>query len=1012
MARHRPGLLGPFLLLHATALAAGPRKLEFNRDVRPILSDNCFPCHGPDRNARKAKLRLDVREEALKKEAFVPGNADASELVRRIFTDDDHDHMPPARSLRKLTAAQKDMLREWVAQGAEYQPHWAYIAPTRPPVPAVEHARWLQNPIDAFIIGKLEEQGIEPSPAADRATLARRVSLDLVGLPPSIAEVDQLASAASDRAYEELVDRLLASPHYGERMAVPWLDVVRFADTVGYHGDQGQNIFPYRDYVIDSFNQNKPFDQFTIEQLAGDLLQDATVEQRIATGFNRLNMMTREGGAQPNEYLAKYTADRVRTVAGTWLGSTMGCCECHDHKFDPFTTKDFYQLGAFFADLKQWGVYQSYDYTPNPDLAGFTNDHPFPPEIDVPSRYLAQRIAAKRAMLTALAQSTAVSIDRARFDAWREQCRTFLAAHASGWESPVTAASVTAPVEKDGRVLLPPGRSVLRCVLAPTSQWVAAIKVELLADARHQDSILREGAGDTTIGVSATVLTRSDAVEHALAWRHADANHKAPRYFNGHEIIGTKDAWAVAARDPRAPPGGGYMLGAPRALAPGDTLSVEVSGEGLGCVRVSSSPIAPADVLLPDVGAELTRALQSDAPAALALETYLRSTAWHATAFAQLVRLDAQIAECRGGRAMTMVSEAITPPRTWRVLPRGNWQDESGEVVEPAVPHFLPQQEAAGRRLTRLDLARWLVAPENPLTARVIANRLWKQFFGTGLSAIVDDVGAQGEWPTHPELLDWLAVELRESGWDVKHLVRLMVTSATYRQSSLPRAELRERDPLNRWLGRQNARPLEAEFVRDNALSIGGLLALDVGGPSANPYQPPGYYANLQFPDRDYVADGDDRQYRRGVYVHWQRTFLHPMLAAFDAPSREECTASRVVANTPQQALTLLNDPTFVEAARAFAARLLEQSAAGDQARIELAFRTALARRAQQREQDAMLRFLVARRLEFAQHAEAAQQLLGIGLCPIAAGANQPELAAWTATCRVILNLHETNVRY
>src|SRR5690348_5616801 len=369
--------------LSSSALAAdGPRKLTYNRDIRPILSDNCFACHGPDKNKRKAKLRLDIRDEALAKEAFVPGNSEKSELIRRIFSTDPKEQMPPPESNKKLTPAQKEIFKQWIAQGAEYEPFWAYVVPRRPPVPKVNDAKWVRNPIDAFILEQLEARKIAPSKEADRRTLLRRLSLDLIGLPPTPQEMREFLSDTSTDAYERQVDRLLASPHFGERMAVPWLDAVRFADTVGFHGDQNQHVFPYRDYVIKAYNTNKPFDQFATEQLAGDLLPHPTTEQLVATGFNRLNMMTREGGAQPGEYLAKYASDRVRTVAITWLGSTMGCAECHDHKYDPFTQRDFYSLGAFFADVKQWCDYQDYDYTPNPALKGWSNDHPFPPEIE------------------------------------------------------------------------------------------------------------------------------------------------------------------------------------------------------------------------------------------------------------------------------------------------------------------------------------------------------------------------------------------------------------------------------------------------------------------------------------------------------------------------------------------------------------------------------------------------------------------------------------------------------
>jgi len=412
---------------------------EYNRDIRPIFSDNCFLCHGPDKNTRKAKLRLDIRDEAVRLKAIVPGDAEASSLIKRVFSNDPEEVMPPVESHKHLAPTQRDTLKRWIAAGAAYQPHWAYIAPVRPNVPAVRHRRAVANPIDAFIVSQLEAHGLEPSREADRQTLLRRLNLDLIGLPPAPSELSAFAANGNPDAYHQEVERLLQSPHYGERMAVPWLDTARFTDTVGYHGDQNQRIFPYRDYVIDAFNHNKRFDLFTTEQLAGDLLPNPTIEQRIATGFNRLNMVTREGGAQPKEYLAKYAADRVRTVAITWLGSTMGCAECHDHKFDPFTSRDFYAMSAFFADIKQWGVYQDYKYTPNPDLKGWSNDHPFPPELAVESEPLKRRDAQLRRQISELflssdrrSSTNGEAAKAARRD-WEQSTRTFLASSPDGW---------------------------------------------------------------------------------------------------------------------------------------------------------------------------------------------------------------------------------------------------------------------------------------------------------------------------------------------------------------------------------------------------------------------------------------------------------------------------------------------------------------------------------------------------------------------------------------------------
>src|SRR2546425_1082641 len=431
----------------AQASAGKKSGLRYNHDIRPILSDDCFFCHGPDKNKRKAKLRLDVREVAVEKEAILPGKPDESQLVKRIYTTDADDVMPPPETHKILTPEQKKLLTQWIAEGAEYEPHWAYVKPARPVVPDIKNPQRVRNPIDAFILHTLETRGIQPSPEADKRTVLRRLSLDLIGLPPTREEVESFLHDSSSKAYERQVDRLLTSQHFGERMAVPWLDLVRFSDTVGYHGDQNVNVFPYRDYVIDSFNKNKPFDQFTREQIAGDLLPHPTTEQLIATGFNRLNMVTREGGAQPKEYLSKYAADRVRTISTTWLGSTMGCCECHDHKFDPFSTKDFYSIEAFFADIKQWGVDQDYDYTPNPDLKGWSNDHPFPPEITVDSPYLHQRLERLERRIVELESAAAAkwktnAQQRAAFDDWRRWSVKFLKQWTNGWTVPAPSVTV------------------------------------------------------------------------------------------------------------------------------------------------------------------------------------------------------------------------------------------------------------------------------------------------------------------------------------------------------------------------------------------------------------------------------------------------------------------------------------------------------------------------------------------------------------------------------------------
>jgi len=762
------------------AEAPKPSQVSFQRDVRPILSDKCFLCHGPDEKHREADLRLDLREGLLgdgtTKGVVIPGTVEASRLWKRISHDDPDQRMPPEESNKTLSNSERDVLRRWIDQGAEWQEHWSFTPVKRPPVPAVKDAAWPINDIDRFVLARLVREGLAPSPSADASTLVRRVTFDLTGLPPTWAEVEAFVKAVGPRGqpltpnpspqrgegrsanheWEAVVDRLLASPHFGERMAVYWLDLVRYADTVGYHGDQEHPISPYRDWVIQAFNDNMPFDRFTTEQLAGDLLPDATVEQKIASGYNRLLQTSHEGGVQQREYLAKYSSDRVRNFGSVWLGVTMGCCECHDHKFDPISQRDFYRLAAFFADVD--------------DLRSFKG-------------------------------------------------------------------------------------------------------------------------GDTT----------------------------------------------PTKREPE----------------------MEVT-----------TKLTPND------------------------------------------------------KRRTMITVSI-PPRPIRVLARGDWLDDSGEIVEPGVPGVFRQVESrlqteppeggtpahlAGRA-TRLDLARWLTASDHPLTARVFVNRLWKLFFGKGITASLEDVGAQGEAPVHPELLDWLAAEFVASGWDVKHVVKLIVTSRAYRQSSLETPALRQRDPDNRLLARQSRPRIEAEFIRDNALAVSGLLVRTIGGRSVRPYQPDGYYEFLNFPKRTYKADTGEQQHRRGLYSHWQRCYLHPMLKAFDAPSREECTAQRSVSNTPQSALVQLNDPTFLEAARAFAARIVEHGGSATDDRLRWAWRQALSREPTSRELTALRRLFDSELAEFRDDRASAEKLLQTGQAAAPGNLDAVELAAWTSVARTIFNLNEFNTR-
>ena len=1015
--------------------AAAPGKVQFNRDIRPIFSDTCFHCHGFDAKTREAGLRLDIREEALKKTEsdalpIVPGHPEKSEIITRIFAEDEDELMPPVKSHKPLTKEQKELIKRWVAEGAEYEAHWSYAPLNRPEVPKAENAT---HPVDAFVQAKLAEKKLQPSLEAPKAKLLRRLSLDLTGLPPTPEETSAFLADPSPQAYEKQVDRLLASPRFGERMAVWWLDIGRFTDTVGFHGDQNQRIFPYRDYVINAFNANKPFDQFTIEQLAGDLLPNATPEQRVATGYNRLNMMTREGGAQPKEYLAKYGAERVRSVAAAWFGSTFGCAECHDHKFDPIKSADFYSLQAFFADVKQWGVYADYGYTQNPELGGFTNDHPFPPEIEIESPYLLKRKAAKEAELSGqLARlHERINGDPAggeEFQRWQDSARAFLKDRPDGWTTahPESAAVFNSGKQAADRRVLIHGDSTVqwdkelakgeevRLTLRPGAGTFAALRLEaFLTNIAEKDLPAWLGK---TVRVSVSVKPAEGDLRKLEPY-FGEATAKQERYNGGEEILGLSDGWKLPKTRPDGPLAAVWHFD-PVQLSATDELVVTLSGENRLAVRVSTSPFAARQPLALDARAlrkalEAPQAERKAADLDLLAEHWLLSTAADRGAFGRVKQLASEIRELRQGKAHSLITEAWTPLQV-RILPRGNWQDESGPIVLPATPSFLPGQISSTpeKRLSRLDLAKWIVSKENPITARAVMNRLWQQFYGTGLSAVLDDLGSQGEMPSHPELLDWLASEFRDSGWNTKHMIRLLVTSATYRQSSSLRPELRDLDPANRLLASQNPRRLDAEFVRDNALFIAGHLNLeDIGGPSVKPYQPADYYAALQFPDRKYEPSQSQEQWRRGVYMHWQRTFLHPMLANFDAPARDECAAMRVQSNTPQQALTLLNDPTFVEAARLLAARVLRETPGADADRIKRISQLALAREPKAKELASFEKFLAEQRTQFKETPGDAQKLIQVGFAPKPEG-DPVELAAWTSLCRVVLNSQEVITRY
>jgi hypothetical protein len=986
------------------------RPIDFNRDIRPIFSEYCYACHGPDKNKRKAGLRFDVEEDAKARlgsghHAIVPGDVEHSRLLDLISTTDEDDRMPPTKTGKRLTPAQIDLLRRWIAQGAKWQPHWSYIVPDRPPVPTVKNKTWPRNGIDRFILARLETEGLKPTREADKITLIRRLSFDLTGLPPKPDEVKAFLADKSARAYENLVERLLGSPHYGERLALHWLDLVRYADTDGFHADNYRSVWPYRDYVIKAFNQNVPFDRFTVEQLAGDLLPNATLEQQIASTCNRLHRTTEEGGAQAKEYLAKYAADRVRTVSGVWLGATMGCAECHDHKYDPWTARDFYSLSAFFADLKEVGVGK-------------------PEGVLLPTEQQAAALKAlddKLAPLQKQLDTQTPDLDAA-LAKWERQLTEQPPPKLSPWQAlgPFIADSYDAAFQND----FGPEKEIdlAKSYLDDKLKWTEHPEWE-------DGKVHRGLKGDNAATYLLRTLTAETARPLALSLG-SDDSIKA--WLNGQEVLARKINRGVAPDQEKLTV----------QLQPGENrlLLKIVNGGGEYGFYFQVLGSAPENILaiLKVAGDQRTAEQKTE------LAKYFRSIAPELNdARSQLAAAKKQREELVA-KIPTTLATITVEPRVTRVLPRGDWMRDDGEEVLPAVPHFLRQLEKKDGRATRLDLAQWLVSRDNPLTARVFVNRLWKLYFGTGLSKRLDDLGAQGEWPSHPELLDWLAVEfmepearsevggrrgdtsqrakgddsslhtpyLRPHAWDVKHLVRLLVTSATYRQASSGfDPQLLERDPDNRLLARQSRFRLDAELVRDNALAVSGLLVDKIGGPSVKPYQPPGYWDHLNFPKRTWEADKGEGLYRRGLYVFWCRTFLHPSLMTFDAASREECTADRTRSNTPLQALVLLDDPTYVEAARVFAEKIVREARARVSDRLNSIFARALSR-APLRQEQRILSELYAKQLEhYRANQEAAEQLLRTGEAPVPKDLDLAELAAWTAVSRAVLNLHETITR-
>ena len=1037
MRRYLSPLLALCFLLSvapwARAADAPPAEapVDYNRQVRQILSNHCYACHGPDQAQLQAGLRLDKRDAALAAlesggHAILPGDSAASKLVARITSADPDEVMPPADAGKPLTAEQIAILRRWIDEGAKWQDHWSYQSVTAPTMPPVANAAWPRTPLDYFVLRRLEQDSLAPEPEADRATLVRRLSFDLTGLPPNAAEVDAFVADDRSDAYERLVDRLLASPRYGERMAQKWLDLARYADTNGYHIDNHRDIWLYRNWVIDAFNRNLPFDQFAVEQLAGDLLPNPTLEQRIATGFHRNTMVNFEGGADPAEYLSKYIVDRVTTTATVFLGSTLACTECHDHKYDPFTQREFYQLYAYFNNVPEKG------------LDG-NQSNPVP-SIQVPQETQTRRLAELDANRAAIEQRAAAEVVRYRaIDVPNQPAAAVGVPREYVWvDDEIPAGSTSSGKDADGWQFVESPHPVLQGKRASHRRadglsqhfFTGASEPLLIGEG---DKLVAHVWIDPASPPQEIMLQFNDGGNwdhraywgnNAIEWGQADSPSRrsmgtlpaAGRWIRlevdaatvGLPAGSTIDGWACTQF-------GGHVywdrLGILTRMPQGSSVN-ENQGTWELAERGRAKSTAPEAV---QAAIKIPAAERTDEQRHVVRDYFVRhfytgARPVFAPIEGELAAVTKEQDEVRKKFPATMVMEEMPAPRETFVLVRGDFRTQ-GDPVKPGVPAALSPLPD-GAPANRLGLAKWLVDPANPLVARVTVNRYWQQYFGVGLVKTSEDFGSQGETPSHPDLLDWLAARFIDSGWNVKELQKLIVMSAVYRQSSRIAPEKQARDPHNRLLARGPRFRLDAEMIRDNALAVSGLLDDRIGGPSVAPYQPPGLWEQVgfggEFTSQSYTQSHGRDLYRRGIYVYLKRAMPYPPLVTFDAPNREVCTDNRARTNTPLQALVLLNDPGFVEAARVMAQRIVTSGGSSPSERLDYAFKLCTSRTPQPAEAQVLLEIYETQLARFKQDPAAAKQLTAIGESPLPANLDPAEVAAWTAVGNVLLNLDET----
>jgi mono/diheme cytochrome c family protein len=1005
--------LAAILPLSAQEPRSPGEAIDFDRQIRPIFESRCIECHGAKK--QNSGLRLDRKSSVFiggdsGQPALVPGRSGDSPIFQRISTEDRSEIMPPKGA--PLTPAQVQVIKAWIDQGGAWpdepeEKHWAYEKPIRPELPPVNPGAWPKNPIDYFVLHRLGKEGLQPSPEADRATLIRRVSLDLTGLPPSVEEVDQFLSDQSPDAYEKVVDRLLASPHYGERWAKPWLDLARYADTQGYEKDNRRTIWPYRDWVIQALNQDMPFSQFTIEQIAGDMLPDATLQQRVATGFHRNTMTNTEGGTDDEEFRHEAVVDRVNTTMAVWMGTTMSCAQCHNHKYDPITMKEYYQFYAFLNSTAD-------------------NDQPDErPVMKVPTPDQESELKRLQAEIAALEKEyhkDLPGLEEAQL-AWETESIAALNAWQVVDPRELTSAGGATLTKKDDSSILaggtnPPNDTYTITFTAPDKK-ITGIRLQVLPDGSlPYKSIGRHPNGSFVLSRFEISIARPETEPQPLVILSATADYTQ----DGHSVMNLVDGkpgpgWAISAADPkhRVERSAYFTLETPVELEPDSTLAVVLRHASqwpeanLGRFRLSvtaaKNPGAIPTLPEPVRAALLASAENRPDKQKETLRNHFRSIA------PELLSVREELARARKAESdldkqipRTMVMEELSKPRETHMLIRGGFMSR-GDKVSPGIPavfHPLPQDKPANR----LTLAEWLVDENNPLTARVTMNRFWEEYFGTGMVETSEDFGAQGELPTHPELLDWLATEFMSQGWSMKAMHRIMVTSATYRQSSRPTPDLLERDPYNRLFARGPRVRLPAELLRDQALAVSGLLSRKLGGPSVMPPQPEGLWQVVYSGDRWETSKGEDK-YRRGLYTFWRRTMPHPAMTTFDAPSREFCVIKRTRSNTPLQALVLLNDPAFVEAAQALARRIVHEKSGAIEARAEYAFRLCLARQPRPEELRRVVHLFQQELELFKTDRDAALRMASSQL-----GAPPPEmdiyeLAAWSVVANVLLNLDE-----